>query len=128
MTPHATLSEYSVPLEQHAAVVANVERPDHTMTTLAMPEVEPGVYEASMIASMSGIYRFNVIASGVNYKGVPFTREQLLTGSVFRGGDTPVKTDDGAGSTEGNCCRILTRIAWVGLVLLILILLAILRR
>jgi len=127
MTPRATLSEYTVPLEQHAAVVALVERPDHTMTTLAMPEVEPGVYEASMIASMSGIYRFNVIANGVNYKGVPFTREQLLTGSVFRGGDTPVTTGDGGSSAERECCKMFTRIGWIALVLLLLILLAVLR-
>jgi hypothetical protein len=38
---------------------------------------------------MAGIYRFLVIASGVDYEGMPFTREQILTVSVFQGGNNP---------------------------------------
>jgi hypothetical protein len=117
-----------VPLEQHAAVLVNVERPDHTMTAVALAEAEPGVYQGGLVATMSGIYRCNVIASGVNYKGKPFTREQLLTGAVFAGGDTPVTTGDGdpRGSTD-ECCRTITRLGWIALVLLVLILIAVLR-
>jgi len=123
----ARLTEYSVPLEQHAAVLAQVERPDHTMTTLALAEAEPGVYRSSMLASMAGTYRFKVIATGVNYKGKPFTREQLLTGAVFAGGDTPVVTGGDPKGSADECCKKITRFGWIAIVLLVLILIAVLR-
>jgi hypothetical protein len=129
MNLHAHLTEYTVPLVQHAGVIAEVERPDHTTTTVAMAETDPGIYEGSLLATMSGIYRFNVLASGVDYKGRPFTREQLLNGAVFAGGDTPLDppSDAGRPGLAEKCCQMMTRLGWVAVALLVLILIATLR-
>ncbi|HET7502185.1 MAG TPA: tyrosinase family protein [Kofleriaceae bacterium] len=128
MTVRVQLTEYRVPIEQRAAVIAEVERPDHSKLTLNLSEVEPGAYEAAMVATMAGTYHVRVIATGVSYKGVPFTREQLLTGAVFAGGDTPVRTGGDDPEAAGACCRTLTRLTWVVLLVLVLILVALLRR
>jgi hypothetical protein len=42
-----------------------------------------------VVASQDGIYRFRIMAQGKTMRGQPFTREQLLTGAVWRGGDQP---------------------------------------
>jgi len=35
------------------------------------------------------VYRFRIIAEGKTMRAQPFTREQTLTGAVWRGGDRP---------------------------------------
>src|SRR5262249_8870387 len=77
MNLRAVLKEYDVPLIQHAEVVAEVEYPDHSKSTLSLTETEQGVYEGALTVWMTGIYHFRILATGVNYKGVPFTREQI---------------------------------------------------
>jgi hypothetical protein len=77
------LKEYNLPVERRAAVRAELEYPDHTHGVLTLAETQPGVFETAMVANMPGIYRFNVLAEGVTYKGVPFTREQILNAAVF---------------------------------------------
>jgi hypothetical protein len=79
----ATLMEYNLPVDQRAVVNADIEYPDHTLGTLAMPETQPGEFKASMIANIPGIYRFLVRADGATYRGAPFTREQVLNAAVF---------------------------------------------
>jgi hypothetical protein len=129
MTVSARLTEYAVPIEQRAGVIAEVERPDHSRTTLAVSEAEPGVYRATMPATMAGTYHFRVIATGVSYKGVPFTREQLLTGAVFAGGNTPVTVGGTEPSTTASeCCKTMTRLTWLIIVLLIILVVVMLRR
>lgn len=125
------LTEYGVPVIQHAQVIAEVEKPDHSKMAIPFTETGPGVYEGAMIAAMSGICHFHIVATGVNYKGVPFAREQILTGAVFQGGNTPVRpTDQGTGvSTKADeCCNRMVRLLWVmaGLLLVILIVLLLL--
>jgi len=88
----AVLTEYDVPVEGRASVHAELLRPDNTHVNLPLKEVEPGVFEASTLAAISGIYRFRVLASGATFRGLPFTREQIVTGSVWRGGDDPPPT------------------------------------
>ncbi len=95
MTLRARLTEYGVPVEHRASVRAELMRPDNSTTALALAEVEPGVFETSLLASASGIYRFRVLASGSTMRGRPFTREQLLTGAVWAGGDRPAPTSTG---------------------------------
>lgn len=133
MNLRARLIEYSVPVVQRATVIAEVERPDHSKTTIPLTETEPGIYEAALVASMSGISHFRVIATGTDYKGVPFTREQLLTGAVFQGGNAPVRpTYPGSGGSaiDDECCKRMVRMSWVvaGLLFLILIILFLLLR
>ena len=83
LTLRATLNEYNLPVEKRARVRANLEYPDHTHGVLSLAEIQPGVFETAMVANMPGIYRFNVLAEGVTYQGVPFTREQVLNAAVF---------------------------------------------
>jgi hypothetical protein len=89
LTVRAALFEYGIPVEDRASVLAEVERPDSSSTTLALVEVEPGVFENSAPAGIQGVYRIRVLATGVTIRGLSFTREQLLSGAVVLGGDNP---------------------------------------
>jgi hypothetical protein len=124
MTLRASLKEYDLPVAHRAVVSAQVEEPDHSTTTLLLAEGDPGIFQAGMIASMSGIYRFRIVAEGADYKGVPFAREQILTGAVFQGGDQPKGGGDNGGiSGSVRCCKLTLRMLWAILVVAILILL-----
>jgi hypothetical protein len=99
MTVRAALTEYGIPVDHRATVTAELQRPDGTGTTLSLIESEAGVFEASTIASTQGVYRFRVLASGLTMRGLPFTREQLLSGAAVPGGNNPFPTTD-PGSRE----------------------------
>jgi hypothetical protein len=94
MTLRAHLSEYGIPVDHRASMQAEIERPDGSHTTMALNEIEPGFFEAATTASLEGVYRFHATATGVTQRGLPFTREQLLTAAAFRGGDSPWPTSD----------------------------------
>jgi hypothetical protein len=89
LTIRTTITEYGLPLKHRALVYAEIERPDTTHTTLALNEIEPGIYEVQTIATLPGIYHMKILASGITMRGKPFTREQLLTGAVWKGGNNP---------------------------------------
>lgn len=109
LTLRATLTEYDLPIAGRATVLAELERPDGTMTTLALTEVDPGVFEADMTAVMTGIYQFRLRAKGVTLRGVPFTRERLLSGAVWRGGDGPLPgTTADPRRPDEHICRLLS--------------------
>ena len=59
------------------------------MVTLAMPEQEPGAFEVTTKATLSGVYHARIVANGATFRGSPFTREQLATAAVWTGGDQP---------------------------------------
>jgi hypothetical protein len=105
MTLRATLTEYGVPVQGRARVRAEVERPDATTATIGLAEVEPGVFEAAMVAAQAGLDRFRVVGWGKTFRDQPFTREQALTGAVWPGGDTPPPSSatDPAGPAERLC-------------------------
>jgi hypothetical protein len=108
LTLRAVLSEYGVPIEGRAKACAELERPDSTTATLSLTEVEPGVFETSTEALMSGIYRFRVLASGKTFRGRRFTREQTLTGVIWQGGDNPPPTSkDDPPKSDERLCRLL---------------------
>ena len=112
LTVRAVLTEYGLPIPSSRAMVrAEFERPDGTSGVLAMPEEQPdsGVYTASMMAPLSGVYPFRVLANGKTLRGRDYTREQLLTGAVWKGGDNPPPTgqDDPSGEKE-RLCRLLS--------------------
>ncbi|HVZ33073.1 MAG TPA: hypothetical protein VG963_11640, partial [Polyangiaceae bacterium] len=102
LTVRARLDEYGVPVDSRASVRTELTWPDGTKTVHALSEVQPGVFQVSVVTSQAGVYRFHVLAVGVTMRGAPFTREQLLTGAVFSGGDQPLPT--GAGGTSPWCC------------------------
>jgi murein tripeptide amidase MpaA len=83
----AELTESGLPVEQRASVRADVQRPNGASSTLALAEIEPGVFESSLAASMAGIYPIRFRARGTTLRGHPFTREQLRTAAVWRGGN-----------------------------------------
>lgn len=102
-TLRATLTEYNLPVEKRATVSADVEYPDHTHAVVPCTEILPGVFETTLPANTAGIYRFTVMAAGGTYRGVPFTREQLLTGAVFHEIKQPP-----VDNTKEDLCRLLT--------------------
>ena len=100
----AILTEYGLPIDGRASVRAEMTRPDGTAATLSMAEIEPGVFEALEVAHQSGVYHFYVVAKGHTLRDYAFTREQIVTGFTYHGGDTPSAHDPRA--TE-NCCNVL---------------------
>lgn len=108
LTLHAHLTEYGLPVERRADVQAELQRPDNTNVVLSLTEIEPGVFETSTIATLQGIYRFRVMASGVTLRGARFTREQTLTAAVFQGGDNPPRTSGTDPRTrDEQLCRLI---------------------
>jgi Common central domain of tyrosinase/von Willebrand factor type A domain len=122
LTLRAVLTEYGLPVDSRATVHTELERPDKTATTLTLAEVEPGVFETIIMASMSGIYHFRVLASGRTLRGRSFTREQRLTGAVWKGGDKPLPTSK---DDVTDCCRRTLPLLQLGIKLLIFLVIVI---
>jgi hypothetical protein len=108
LTVRAVLTEYGIPIgSDRAKVRAEFERPDKTggLLTLNETEVGSGIYTANLPALLSGVYRFRILANGSTMRGRTFTREHLLTGAVWQGGDNPppTSTDDPREDKERFC-------------------------
>ena len=101
----AVLTEYGLPVNRRAMVRAEMVRPDLSTGIVVLHEVEPGIFEAGVPANSTGVYQFRVRAAGATLRGQPFTREQGLSGAVWRGGDTPPPTgkDDPRERDEALC-------------------------
>lgn len=92
MTLRAVLTEYGIPIgDDRTTVRAEMHRPDGTTGILMLSEEgdNTGIYTASLVAALSGVYHFRLLASGKTIRGRDFTREQLLTGASWKGGDAP---------------------------------------
>lgn len=101
----ASLTEYALPVQNRARVEADLEYPDHTHGSFALRESAAGVFDASISANQAGLYKFRVVAEGGTYRGVPFTREQLLTAAVFH----ELKSPPGLpGGGKEQWCQLLT--------------------
>jgi hypothetical protein len=108
MNLRTNLTQYGIPLKSSATVRAELRRPDNTSSTLNLLEVEDGVFEASKLALMPGIYHFRVYCNGVTLRGRPFTREQMLTGAVWQYGDQPPPTSkDDPLERDERLCKLL---------------------
>jgi murein tripeptide amidase MpaA len=95
LTVRAVLTEYGLPIPAtRASVKAEIERPDGTTAVLTLTETDPGsgIFTASTPASIPGVYHFRVLADGTTMRGRLFTREQLMTGAVWKSGDQPPPT------------------------------------
>lgn len=90
----ALITEYGQPIETHPHVTAAITRPDQTTGAVTFTESATGEFEAGVVATQAGAYRFHIIATGLTGRGEPFTREHLLTAVVGRGSQQP------PGSTE----------------------------
>jgi hypothetical protein len=108
VTLRAVLTEGGLPVERRATVMAELGRPDGTSTTAALAELEPGVFESSFTAAVMGIYPVRFRAYGTTLRGHAFTREQLRTAAVWRGGDAPPPTGQAEPPrTHEPWCRLL---------------------
>jgi len=132
MTLRVNLTEYGLAVDHRASVSTELRRPDGTTITLPLNEIEPGIFETSIMATMTGVYRFRAMAVGVTMRGLVFTREQTLTGAVFQGGDQPLPTStgggDGGAAAGKECCRRLIWFLWILAILLFIIILILLFR
>jgi hypothetical protein len=109
ITVRAILTEYGGnPVAFRANCRAELVRPDYTGGTLAMAEGEPGIFQATTVAAMAGVYRFRIIAEGRTLRGLSFTREQTLTGAVWKGGNNPPPSSkDDINARDDRFCRLL---------------------
>ncbi len=108
MIIRALLTEYGIPVAARAVCRSELTRPDNTGATLVMPEVESGVFETTVSAILPGIYRFRIVAEGRTLRGRPFSREQTLTGAVWKGGDNPPPTlKDDPNARDDRLCRLI---------------------
>jgi hypothetical protein len=97
-----------LPVHGRALLRAELVRPDGTTAVLSLSEVEPGVFEVETSAKPPGVYRFRVLAQGVTLRKRPFTREQLITAAVWRGGgDSPPSSKDDPGVRNERLCHLL---------------------
>lgn len=108
MRLRALVTEYDRPVENRARVSVEIERPDSTETRLTLAEVEPGVFEGQMTSTMSGVYHLLFRSAGKTTRGLPFTREEIRTAAVWKGGDTPSPTSQGdPRGRDEDLCRLL---------------------
>jgi hypothetical protein len=105
LTLRATLTEYGLPIAGRVQVRAELTRPDGSTNLVPLAEIEPGIHERTDTAVQAGIYTFVVKAHGTTLRGRPFTREQVVTGAVWRGGDNPDPHSDPA--DDEPWCRLL---------------------
>jgi hypothetical protein len=93
-----------------ASMRAEYERPDGTngVVTLVEDGTETGIYAGEVVAAVAGVYRFRVLANGTTLRSRAFTREHLLTGAVWQGGDERLPTSRGdPGVERERLCRLL---------------------
>ncbi|MBL4730223.1 MAG: S8 family serine peptidase [Sulfurimonas sp.] len=104
------LSEYGVSIRKSASVKAELTYPDNSSSTIYFNKIEQGIYEADCIADLSGVYKFRIMADGNTYRQNRYTREQVLTGTIYRGGDKtpPSSKDTPHNSTEENFCKLIS--------------------
>ncbi|MGY5881937.1 MAG: hypothetical protein RTV31_16945, partial [Candidatus Thorarchaeota archaeon] len=122
MNLRIVLTEYGLPVEDRAIVHIEMERPDKTTGVLVPDEIESGVFEANVPATIPGVYHFRIHASGTTLQGNQFTREQTLTGTVYRGGDaSPPSSMDNPLELLKHLCRL----RCVRIIMLLLILLVV---
>lgn len=107
MTVWAALAEYGVPVAARATCRADVVRPDGTVASLTMPELQPGIFETTTLALIGGVYPFRIVAEGRTLRGHSFTREQTLTGLVWKGGDHAPPTLADPSAPSDRLCQLI---------------------
>jgi murein tripeptide amidase MpaA len=110
LTLRAVLTEYGLPVPaSRANVRAEFKLPDGSGGTLVMVEetAGSGVFTASMKAPLAGVYPLRVLAAGKSMRGREFTREHLLTGAVWAGGDNPTTGRPDPGAQTEQVCSLL---------------------
>ena len=96
----ARLSQFGVPLESDCSVRATVTGPAGLTSTVLLEHAGGGTYEATFVATHAGSYSVLVRAEGRSLRGSPFTREQVRSAFVWRGGNRPDPGSIGPGTTD----------------------------
>ena len=78
----ARLSEYGMPVERRARVVAQITSSGGSQT-VRLDEGAPGTFEAETTAQVEGTYRVRIVGEGKTLRGSRFTREQTRTASIY---------------------------------------------
>jgi len=105
LTFRAMLTEYDIPVEKRAQAQIELTRPGGSVVTLPMTEIEPGTFELTTKATFAGVYHARIMAKGATLRGRPFTREQLASAAVWKGGDQPYQPPRDTG--KDDWCRLL---------------------
>jgi hypothetical protein len=105
LTLTADLFEYDVPLARQANVWAEATLPNGSVLHIAMGRTATGSYSCTLTTTVSGVYRFRVRAEGNTSGNTHFTREKLLAGGVWIGGDRPYDPNPG-GEGDKDCAWI----------------------
>lgn len=102
---HVTITEAEVPFAGTADVHVQLTYPDGTVSFVQLATTGHGIYQGSAPAPLPGIYLARFLAAGTTRLGTPFTRDQLRTGAVWRGGDStpPDGKSDPRGRDEDLC-------------------------
>ncbi len=79
-------------------------RPDKRTEEIDLKRRAAGVFETSVTASQSGLYRFHLKASGLSSQGHVFTREQQFTAVIGR---RPRETGDCPENCGALLCALL---------------------
>jgi hypothetical protein len=105
ITVRARLTEYGVPVTGRARCRIELTRADQSTASLTMSEIDPGIFQVAVVAAIPGTYVFRILAEGRTFRGRRFTREQTLTGAVWKGGDNPPPSgkDDPNGKDDRWC-------------------------
>jgi hypothetical protein len=85
----AKLTEYGYPLNVPSAVRAVVTDPGGNATEHTLTNIGNGIYQASVVATLSGAWRVTFHARGRTTQGSPYLRESLRTIAVWPGGNRP---------------------------------------
>ncbi|WP_137844542.1 S8 family serine peptidase [Microbacterium sp. 2FI] len=84
----ADLTEYDVPVERRAEIEALVTAPSGSQFSIPLAEVGPGLFEEALAADEQGVWTVLFRARGKTFRGSPFTREEVRTVAVWKGGDS----------------------------------------
>ncbi|CAG5067482.1 hypothetical protein DYBT9623_00203 [Dyadobacter sp. CECT 9623] len=107
----AAITEYGFALDNTASVQAELKTPDGLMSDVVFSKTAAGIYEVAVPAAYAGVYTFRVKAKGKTSRNISYTREQVMTAAVWRGGNNPPPSHDndpGHNPTQEAICRLLT--------------------
>lgn len=105
VTVAATLTQFGIPLEQ-CSVRATATTPSGQTPTVALAHYGNGVYQGLFAADQAGTYSVLVHADGYSLRGRPFTREQVRSAFVWRGGNQPDPGGGDGGDRDDLLCEI----------------------
>lgn len=83
VTINTILKEYDVPVDNRASCWAEITKPDNTIISILLKEINPGSFQGKFNTSLYGLYSIRVRAIGKTFYDTTFTREKTLTAYAF---------------------------------------------